>query len=205
MSRPAESSKPPRRAACSFRWTSRPAWRRFGKPVCHGIESNLFINFTPTSVYAPVFCLRSTIEAIDEAGLTHERVVFEVAETEETKDVGHLKNLVDHYRETGFRVALDDMGSGYSSLNMIHTLRPGFIKLDLQLIRGVADDPYKAVVASKVLEMAQELGVQTIVEGVETEGELRWARENKATFVQGYLIARPTSPPSGDRLLFSCS
>ncbi len=95
--------------------------------VRHGIESNLFINFTPTSVYDPVFCLRSTIETIDEARLPHERVVFEVTETEETKDVGDLKNLVDHYRETGFRVPLDDMGSGYSSWNMIHALRPDFI------------------------------------------------------------------------------
>ncbi len=68
----------------------------------------------------------------------------------------------------------------------------------------MADDPYKAVVASKVLEMAQELDVQTIVEGVETEGELRWAREKKATFVPGYLIARTTSPTTGVRLLSSC-
>ena len=63
--------------------------------VRHGIESNLFINFTPKSVYAPVFCLRSTIETIDQAGLLHERMVFEVIETEETKYVIHLKNVVN--------------------------------------------------------------------------------------------------------------
>ena len=161
----------------------------------HGVESNLFINFTPTSVYDPVFCLRSTVRAVERSGLPSENVVFEVTESEEVADTGHLTNIVDYYRTRGFRVALDDMGSGYSSLNLIHRLRPDFMKLDMQLIRGVDSDPYKAVVAGKVLEMAQGLGVETIVEGVETEEELLWARERGATFVQGYLIARPASPP----------
>lgn len=60
------------------------------------------------------------------------------------------------------------------------------------------DDPYKAVVAQKVLEMAQSLGVETIVEGVETHEELEWARDRSASYAQGYLIARPASPPLKD-------
>lgn len=162
----------------------------------HEIESNLFVNFTPTAVYDPAFCLRSTVQVIERSGIPSEKVVFEVTETEEVADTDHLKNIVDYYRDRGFRVALDDMGSGYSSLNLMHSLRPDFIKLDVQLIRGVDSDPYKAVVASKILEMAQNLGVETIVEGVETGEELAWARERGATFAQGFLIARPTSPPS---------
>lgn len=160
----------------------------------HGVEGNLFINFTPAAVYDPVFCLRSTVEAVEAAGISPERIVFEVTETEEAKDVDHLKNIAAFYREKGFRVALDDVGSGYSSLNMIHRLRPDFIKLDMQLVRGVDQDPYKALVAGKVLEMARGLGVETIVEGVETEGELAWAREQGATF------ARPQSPPVGSQI-----
>ena len=161
----------------------------------HGVDSNLFVNFTPTSVYDPVFCLRSTVQAVERSGMPNDNVVFEVTETEQVADADHLKNIVDYYRERGFRVALDDMGSGYSSLNLIHRLRPDFMKLDMQLIRGVDSDPYKAVVAGKILEMAQSLEVETIVEGVETEEELVWARERGATFVQGFLIGRPASPP----------
>ncbi|QIN79868.1 EAL domain-containing protein [Rubrobacter marinus] len=165
--------------------------------VRNGVETNLFVNFTPTAVYDPAFCLRSTVEAVKKSGISPERIVFEVTETEETRDVDHLKNIASFYREKGFRVALDDVGSGYSSLNMIHRLRPDFIKLDMHLVRGVDSDPYKALVAGKVLEMARGLGVDTIVEGVETEGEFAWARENGATFAQGYLIARPASSPAG--------
>ena len=97
----------------------------------HGIEDNLFINFTPASVYDPKFCLRSTVQSVDEAPLDPERVVFEVTETERAGDVEHLRNTVDYYREQGYRVALGDMGSEYSSLNLIHRLRPDFIKLDM--------------------------------------------------------------------------
>lgn len=168
--------------------------------VRHKIEDKLFINFTPTSIYDPKFCLRSTVEAVDEAGLYHENVVFEVTETEHAEDFGDLKDITDQYRETGFRVALDDVGSGYSSLNLLSGLRPDFVKLDLQLVRGVDGDPYKATVARKLLEMARDLGVESVVEGVETEEELAWAREEGATFVQGYLIARPSNPPVQDLL-----
>lgn len=68
-------------------------------------------------------------------------MVFEVTETEQAGDMEHLRNIVDYYREQGFRVALDDMGSGHSSLNLIHRLRPNFIKLDMQFVRGVHGDP----------------------------------------------------------------
>jgi EAL domain-containing protein (putative c-di-GMP-specific phosphodiesterase class I) len=161
----------------------------------HGIGDNLFVNFSPTSIYDPVFCLRSTVEAVNETGLSPKNVVFEVTETEEVGDPEHLRSIVSYYRNQGFRIALDDLGSGYSSLNLIHRLRPDFVKLDLHLIRDVDTDPYKAVIARKLLELARSLGVQTIVEGVETPGEMRWIWAEGADFVQGYLIARPSSPP----------
>ncbi|MBA2442814.1 MAG: EAL domain-containing protein, partial [Rubrobacter sp.] len=92
----------------------------------HGIGDNLFVNFSPTSIYDPVFCLRSTVEAVNETGLSPKNVVFEVTETEEVGDPEHLRSIVSYYRNQGFRIALDDLGSGYSSLNLIHRLRPDF-------------------------------------------------------------------------------
>ena len=160
--------------------------------VRHGVKSNLFINFTPTFVYEPEFCLRSTVEAIDKAGLDHKKIIFEITETE-VGYVDRLEDIVDCCREMGFRVALDDLGSGSSSLNLVHRLHPDFVKLDVQLIRGVHADPYKAVVTQKVLEMAQELDVKTVVEGVETHEELNWARDRGATFAQGYLFGDPSA------------
>lgn len=163
--------------------------------VHHGIQDHLFINFIPTVIYDPVSCLRSTIKAIDAAGIPHEHVVFEVVESQQTQDVSHLKNILSFYQEAGFRVALDDLGSGYSSLNLIHQLRPDFIKLDMELTRNVHQDPYKALIAEKLLEIAQGLNIPAIAEGIECVEELSWVRDHGATFVQGYLIGRPAALP----------
>jgi EAL domain-containing protein (putative c-di-GMP-specific phosphodiesterase class I) len=159
------------------------------------LDTRIFINFTPTSIYDPINCLRSTVRAADECGLKREQIVFEVIESEQVADVGHLRNILDFYRSCGFQMALDDLGAGYSSLNLLSQLKPDFIKLDRELIRDVPHDTFKAMIARKLLEAAQELDVRTLAEGVETAEEWEWLVANGAEFVQGYYVAKPASPP----------
>jgi EAL domain-containing protein (putative c-di-GMP-specific phosphodiesterase class I) len=161
----------------------------------HSVDAHLFINFVPTAIYDPEFCLRSTVHEIEKAGISAERVVFEVVESEQVHDVAHLGRIMHFYRERGFRLALDDVGAGYSSLTLLPELRPDFIKLDMGLVHGVDRDPYRATIAAKLLELAQSLGVRTVAEGVETRGEYDWLVEHGADLVQGWLFARPGSPP----------
>jgi EAL domain-containing protein (putative c-di-GMP-specific phosphodiesterase class I) len=161
----------------------------------HSVDAHLFINFVPTAIYDPEFCLRSTVLEIERAGISAERVVFEVTESEQVHDVAHLGRIMHFYRERGFRLALDDVGAGYSSLTLLPELRPDFIKLDMGLVHGVDRDPYRATIAQKLLELAQSLGVRTVAEGVETRGEYDWLVEHGADLVQGWLFARPGTPP----------
>ncbi|MBD2453399.1 EAL domain-containing protein [Nostoc sp. FACHB-87] len=161
----------------------------------HQVNGKIFINFSPTALYDPVSCLRSTVAAIDQAGISHERVVFEVVESDNPQDLAHLKAVLQFYRDSGFSVALDDLGSGYSGLNLLHQLRPDFIKLDMELIRDVHQDLYKASITEKILEIAQKLNIYTVAEGIECIEELNWLRERGATFAQGYLIAKPHPEP----------
>ncbi|HEX8272308.1 MAG TPA: EAL domain-containing protein [Longimicrobiaceae bacterium] len=160
-----------------------------------GVRVPVFINFNPTSIYDPAFCLRTTIAAARATRRTPADFVFEVVESDDVGDTGHLLRILDTYREAGFRVALDDLGAGYASLNLLSTLRPDFVKFDRELVQGVGGDPYKGAVLGKLLEMAAELGVRTIAEGVETEEEWRWLRDRGVDYVQGYLFARPATPP----------
>lgn len=157
------------------------------------VSGHIFINFALTSLYDPAFCLRSTVEAIDAAGISHDRVVFEVVESDNPQDLDHLKTVLQYYRDAGFLVALDDLGSGYSSLNLLHQLRPDFIKLDMELIRDVHQDLYKASITEKLLEITQKLNIQTVAEGIECIEELNWLRERGANLAQGYLIAKPSA------------
>ena len=161
-----------------------------------GLRTPLFINFSPAAIYDPAYCLRSTVAAIAEHNIAPRDVVFEIIESDHTPDASHLKSLIAYYRQSGFRVALDDLGAGYSSLNLIHQLRPDIMKLDMELIRGIHEDAYKANITQKLLELAQKLGILTVAEGIETVEELRWVRTHGVDYVQGYLIARPQSPPA---------
>lgn len=161
----------------------------------HGIEQLIFINFSPTAVYDPTTCLRMTVRAINEAGIPHNRVVFEVMESEQPPDIKHLIKILKFYQDAGFLIALDDFGTGYSNLNLISALSPDFIKLDRNLISNIQKDPQKAFITKKLLEIAQHLQIKTIAEGIETIEELDWAREHNATFIQGFIIAKPQSPP----------
>ena len=160
-----------------------------------GLEQNVFINFNPTSIYDPAYCLRSTMGAIERSDLPPGRIVFEVTESERVGDDKHLRKILDFYRKSGFKVALDDLGAGYSSLNLLASLRPDFVKLDVGLVKDVDCDPYRATVAAKLLELAKDLGVIVVAEGVETEEQWHWLVAHGAHLVQGFFFAEPASPP----------
>jgi EAL domain-containing protein (putative c-di-GMP-specific phosphodiesterase class I) len=163
----------------------------------HGLETRVFINFTPNAVYHAAFCLRTTVAAVQEAGLRPQQVVFEVTESEEIDDVDHLLGILDVYRASGFAVALDDLGAGYSSLNLLTRLRPDYVKLDRALVSGVDADAYKGGVVEQLLALARRLGIRSVAEGVETEAELAWLCARGADLAQGYLFAPPAAlPPS---------
>lgn len=159
----------------------------------HGVFGTIFINFRPSAIYNPAFCLATTVRAVAKAGLAPDRVVFEVVESEDINDTRHLVAILDAYRDAGFRVALDDLGSGYGSLKLLHRLQPDFVKLDMDLIRNVDRDPAKATIAAKLLETAADLRIPSIAEGVETSSEAEWVREHGATYQQGYFHGAPAA------------
>lgn len=161
----------------------------------HKIAAKVFINFAPNSIYEPQSCLRSTVKMIDEVGLRREQVVFEIVESERLPEMPLLERIVGYYRDNGFGVALDDVGSGYSSLGVMLALKPDYIKVDRSLVCDVHLDQARAVVARKLLETAQELELKTIAEGIEKIEEFEWVNRHGVDFVQGYYFARPGAPP----------
>jgi len=160
----------------------------------HRVRTKLFINYDPSAIDDPGRSLRSTLRALQAAGFTPDQVVFEMVETSE-KDTKHLLSIVTFLKSKGFKVALDDLGCGYNSLSLLPQLRPEYIKLNIDLIRGIDKDPYRGSLVAKLLELVKSLGIKTIAEGIETKSEWRWALQHGADYAQGYLFARPASPP----------
>lgn len=163
--------------------------------VRHAPNACVFINFSPAAVDDPQEHLTALQDAMAEAGLSRESVVFEVVEADRLGDLTRLERILEGYRAAGFRFALDDLGAGWSSLNLVHRLLPDFIKLDRDLVHGVHKNKVKGAIAGKLLELCKELGIASIVEGVEDEGELQWVSEHGADYVQGFLFGRPSEVP----------
>ncbi|MEQ9334676.1 EAL domain-containing protein [Thalassobaculum sp.] len=155
------------------------------------VRSKVFVNFNPSSVYDPAYCLRTTAAAIADLGMRPSDVVFELTETHRANDKAHLKGILAFYRQAGFGVALDDVGAGWSGLTLLHELRPDYVKIDMDLIRDVQDDPFKQTIVHHLLSIAREHGIRTIAEGIETEAEARWLRGEGVDYLQGYLYGRP--------------
>lgn len=156
-----------------------------------GYDGRLFINFNPSSIYDPAYCLRTTAAGVAELGMKPGQVTFEVTETHQAQDMNHLKGILAFYRRAGFKVALDDVGAGWSGLNMLHELNPDFVKIDMDLVRNIQSDSLKQSIVRHLIAIADELDIELIAEGIETDAEADVLREMGAHYLQGYHFAKP--------------
>ena len=159
------------------------------------ITQKLFINFLPNIIYDPNICFKTTIDLIHKYNFQPYNIIFEVVESEEIKDMNHLISILDFYREKGFRIALDDLGSGYSSLNNLSKLYPDYIKIDMQIIRGIHKDTLKQAIFEALVAMAKKSHIYILAEGVETKDELDFVVSKGVDLVQGYYFCKPSEKP----------
>ncbi len=150
----------------------------------------LSINFLPNAVYEPSACIRQTLPAAARAQVPLESILFEFTETERV-DTAHLLGILNAYREIGFRTAIDDFGSGYSGLNLLAEFQPDFVKIDMDLVRGIDADRARRAIVGNVVKMLRDLEVEVICEGVETADEVRCLRDLGVGLMQGFVFAKP--------------
>lgn len=161
----------------------------------HEISKNIFINFLPSSIYNPEFCLRDTVSWARQLNFDPAKIVFEVVESDRIDDLQHLKNILSYYKDRGFRTALDDVGSGYSSLNLLTSINPDIIKIDMKIVRGIESDITKQAIARALVNIAKDSSCQILAEGIETVSELEWFKKAGVDMAQGYFFGRPAPKP----------
>jgi len=155
----------------------------------------LSINFMPNAVYEPAACIRATLEAANRSGFDRSRLMFEFTENEPMRDAGHIGRILAAYREYNFLTALDDFGAGYAGLGLLAKFQPDLIKLDMELLRGVDDSKPKQAIVRGLLNIATDLGIQVLAEGVETEAEFQALTATGVRLFQGYYFGRPHVGP----------
>jgi EAL domain-containing protein (putative c-di-GMP-specific phosphodiesterase class I) len=156
-----------------------------------GMTCRISINFLPNAIYQPELCIRTTILAAEAAGFPLDRIIFEVTESEQILEPEKLLSIFRYYRDRGFATAIDDFGAGYAGLGLLTDFQPTLIKIDIKLVRDIDTNPVKQAVVKGILLTTGLLGVEVIAEGVETEGEARWFKDNGIRLMQGYYFARP--------------
>ncbi len=150
----------------------------------------LSINFLPNAVYSPLACIQLTLKTARAVDFPTDRLLFEFTETQKM-DAEHVGRIVEAYRNLGFRTALDDFGAGHSGLGLLARFVPDFIKIDMELVRGIDGSKPRQIIVNEIARMGEALGATIIAEGIETQEELDTLRYLGIRYVQGYLLARP--------------
>jgi len=150
----------------------------------------LFVNFHPEDFQDDQLLLASPDEPIFRTD--PKRVVIEVTERSAIRDPKKLREAIDFLKKTGFKIAIDDLGSGYTSLGLIASLDPDYIKFDMTLVRGIELSPTKQALLKTLSQFTQDIGAVSVAEGVETQEELDVVREFKCDLCQGFYFAQPS-------------
>jgi len=159
------------------------------------IRAKVFINFIPTAIYDPKHCLKSTVKWAEQLNFDPKNVVFEVVESDYVEDTDHLCSILDYYKSQGFLVALDDVGSGYSSLNMIAKLMPNIIKIDRELIDNIDTNSVNQSIFKAIIKIAKENDIIVLAEGIERAEEIAFCAKEGADLAQGYYFGKPLAEP----------
>lgn len=158
-------------------------------------DMKLFLNFNPETIKDPCFSAGRTKELLEKIGLAPQNIVWEITERTAISDFDSFIRSLEHYRNQGYMIAIDDAGAGYSSLQSIAEIRPDFIKMDMSLISGVAQNPIKKIMLETFVTFAERINSTLIAEGIENEEDLRIVIRCGIPLAQGFFLGRPKFPP----------
>ncbi|MDD4884374.1 GGDEF domain-containing protein, partial [Sulfuricurvum sp.] len=155
-------------------------------------ELKLFYNVDNRVLEMLDFSKGNTSRLLRRYGLDSKAIVFELSEHNEIVNFDHFTDLMQHYSEEGFCIAIDDFGIGQSGYKLLYHCVPNIIKIDRFFLASIDTHPKKKLLARNMVQLATLMGCRVIAEGVETEQELLVCKEIGCHMVQGYFIQRPT-------------
>lgn len=160
----------------------------------------LAINVTAADIAEPDF-LSSFLQLVDETGFARERLTVELTESGLVEDLDSAALLLTQLREAGLTVAVDDFGTGYSSLAYLKALPLDYLKIDSSIARDITGSGRDRIIVRAIIDMARELGLGVVAEGVETEQQLALLARAGCTVYQGFLRSPPITSEALARLM----
>lgn len=157
------------------------------------------------NISARQFQQKNLVERVDrilrETGLDPRRLELEITESVAMQDAEFTIKMLREFKERGITISLDDFGTGYSSLNYLKRFPLNNLKIDQSFIKNITTDTDDEAIASAVIVLAQNLKLEVVAEGVETQEQLDILRERQCNEMQGYLFGRPVPAGEFEKLL----
>ncbi|WP_199053114.1 bifunctional diguanylate cyclase/phosphodiesterase [Aquitalea sp. ASV15] len=171
-------------------WVLRHAVRQARQWREQGLELVMAVNLSAVQFRQPD--LPALVARIlQEEGLPASALELELTEGVAMYDPQQAIAVMNALHEQGVRMSIDDFGTGYSSLNLLKQFRVYKLKIDQSFVRDIVTDPEDRAIVAAIIDMAENLGLLTIAEGVETGEQLSWLRAQGCDELQGYLFSRP--------------
>ena len=139
------------------------------------------------------------LDIVKEAGIEPKDLHLEITESAYASDTHQLVDVVEHFRDRGFMIEMDDFGAGYSSLNMLTSMPIDVLKVDMKFVRGVNEDEKNFRMMELIMEIADFLNVPVVAEGVEEEDQYSTLKDLGCEMIQGYYFSKPVSPDEFDK------
>ncbi|MCE4046305.1 EAL domain-containing protein [Lysinibacillus fusiformis] len=157
------------------------------------VDKNLlvFLNIHPNVLLDKKYHSGETLQLLKELGIKPQQVVFELTERSAVIDFVEFERVLSHYRSQGYRIAVDDVGSGYNSLKTLIYLKPEFIKLDRSLIKCIDQISEQQQLVTLLMKYAEQAKTKIIAEGIERQEELEYLHRIGIHYAQGYAIGKP--------------
>jgi diguanylate cyclase (GGDEF)-like protein len=162
-------------------------WRR------NGLDLDLAVNLSGREFADPGLVERIAGH-LEENGLPPSALTLEVTETEVMADLGQVSVVLDKLAAQGISLAIDDYGTGYSSLAYIHRLPVQELKIDRSFVTSLPRESSNAIIVNSSIAMAHSLGLKVVAEGAEDEATCSMLAEAECDFVQGYYLSKPITP-----------
>jgi diguanylate cyclase (GGDEF)-like protein/PAS domain S-box-containing protein len=155
-----------------------------------GVDLYVSINLPP-SFWQPT-AMRHVLSTIESFGLNPDRLMIEITESAMmVESRANMEPVLDELHERGLRLAIDDFGSGHSSLSRLNQMRVSTLKIDQSFVRDLPDDRSSAVLVSSIIQLAKNLGLDPLAEGIETEAQRAFFLDHGCDLGQGFHFSRP--------------
>ena len=158
-------------------------------------EIKLFLNTSPTAIDDRPFDEGRFFSKLQQSGILPTSIVLEITERREITDFEMFVKNINVLKNSGLKIAVDDAGAGYASLNSIAELRPDFLKFDMIMVRDIDKNLIKQDLCKTILDLSEKINALMIAEGIETQEEFETVKKIGVHLGQGYYLSRPQLNP----------